>query len=183
MSVSTTKPQLNTGNEHNDINDPVVQDVLNEFREELLSSKNKENGVNSMNQQIIPPPNMIPQQLNNNQPFYNNPPGMPPNILSVPPGMPGNYQNQQPNIFYPPSASPYQNMNKNDYMMYIDIELIKKNVIIVLIVFLIYHSGVINNIYDKIPDYLQENITTFDVYIKTTLIFIILYSISYLGYV
>jgi hypothetical protein len=74
-------------------------------------------------------------------------------------------------------------MNKNDYMMYIDIELIKKNVIIVLIVFLIYHSGIINNIYDKIPDYLQENITTFDVYIKTTLIFIILYSISYLGYV
>ena len=41
MSVSTTKPQLNTGNEQNDINDPVVQDVLNEFREELLSSKNK----------------------------------------------------------------------------------------------------------------------------------------------
>ena len=74
-------------------------------------------------------------------------------------------------------------MNKNDYMMYIDIELIKKNIIIVLIVFLIYHSGVINNIYDKIPDYLQENITTFDVYIKTTLIFIILYTISYLGYV
>ena len=32
-------------------------------------------------------------------------------------------------------------------------------------------------------NYLQENITTFDVYIKTTLIFIILYTISYLGYV
>ena len=181
MSVSTTKPQLNTGNEQNDINDPVVQDVLNEFREELLSSKNKESGINShnMRQQNIPQ-NMMPHQLINNQQFYNNQ-GMPPNI---PPNMSGNNQNQQQNIFYPPFiSSPPHNMNKNDYMMYIDIELIKKNIIIVLIVFLIYNSGIINNIYDKIPDYLQENITTFDVYIKTTLIFIILYTISYLGYV
>jgi hypothetical protein len=67
-------------------------------------------------------------------------------------------------------------------MVYIDIELIKKNLIIVIIVFLIYNSGIINNIYDKIPDYLQENITTFDIYIKSTIIFIILYIISYLGY-
>ena len=73
-------------------------------------------------------------------------------------------------------------MNKYDYMVYIDIELIKKNLIIVIIVFLIYNSGIINNIYDKIPDYLQENITTFDIYIKSTIIFIILYIISYLGY-
>jgi len=31
---------MSTNNEHNDINDPVVQDVLNEFRDELLISKN-----------------------------------------------------------------------------------------------------------------------------------------------
>lgn len=73
--------------------------------------------------------------------------------------------------------------NKNDYTVYIDIELIKKNLIIVLVVFLIYHSGIINNIYEKIPDYLQDNITTFDIYIKTTIVFIVLYTISYLGYV
>jgi hypothetical protein len=74
-------------------------------------------------------------------------------------------------------------MNKNDYMLYMDIELIKKNLIIVIIVFLIYFSGIINNVYDRIPEYLQENILPLDVYIKTVLLFIILYIISYAGYV
>jgi len=192
MSVSTTKPQFNTGgerserserSEQNDINDPVVQDVLNEFREELLSSKNKDNGTNlhNIHQQNMQP-NMIPHQLNNNQPSYNS--SIPSNILNIPPNMHGINQNQQQNMTYSHYASSQpQNMNKNDYMMYLDIELIKKNIIIVLIVFLIYHSGIINNIYDKIPDYLQDNLVTFDIYIKTTLIFIILYIISYLGYV
>jgi hypothetical protein len=79
--------------------------------------------------------------------------------------------------------SPYSQMNKNDYMLYMDIELIKKNLIIVIIVFLIYFSGIINNIYDKMPEYLQETIMPIDVYIKTGFLFIILYLISYLGYV
>jgi hypothetical protein len=68
-------------------------------------------------------------------------------------------------------------------MLYIDIELIKKNLIIVIIVFLIYFSGIINNIYDKIPEYLQENILSLDIYIKTASLFIILYIISYTGYI
>jgi hypothetical protein len=73
-------------------------------------------------------------------------------------------------------------VNKSDYSVYIDVELIKKNIIIVLIVFLIYHSGIINNIYERVPEYLQDNLTVFDVYIKTTIIFIVLYTVSYLGY-
>jgi hypothetical protein len=68
-------------------------------------------------------------------------------------------------------------------MLYIDIELIKKNLIIVIIVFLIYFSGIINNIYDKIPEYLQENILSLDIYIKTASLFIILYIISYAEYI
>jgi hypothetical protein len=68
-------------------------------------------------------------------------------------------------------------------MLYIDVELIKKNLIIVIIVFLIYFSGIINNIYDRIPEYLQDNILPLDIYIKTVSLFMILYIISYTGYI
>jgi hypothetical protein len=177
MSVSTTKQHMNNSTEHNDINDPLVQDVLSEFRDELHLSKNKDINSNlqsqSPNNQHIPLSPNIMSSINNNQPpqYFNN--GIPP--MYMPPQLSNTYNNQ------PPYSLP-QNMNKYDYMVYIDIELIKKNLIIVIIVFLIYNSGIINNIYDKIPDYLQENITTFDIYIKSTIIFIILYIISYLGY-
>jgi hypothetical protein len=177
MSVSTTKQHMNNSTEHNDINDPLVQDVLSEFRDELHLSKNKDINSNlqsqSPNNQHIPLIPNIMSSINNNQPpqYFNN--GIPP--MYMPPQQSNTYNSQPP-------YSLSQNMNKYDYMVYIDIELIKKNLIIVIIVFLIYNSGIINNIYDKIPDYLQENITTFDIYIKSTIIFIILYIISYLGY-
>ena len=176
MSVSPTKQHMNNTTEHNDINDPLVQDVLSEFRDELHLSKNKDINSNlqsqSPNNQHIPLSPNIMSSINNNQPpqYFNN--GIPP--MYMPPQQSNTYNNH-------PYSLP-QNMNKYDYMVYIDIELIKKNLIIVIIVFLIYNSGIINNIYDKIPDYLQENITTFDIYIKSTIIFIILYIISYLGY-
>ena len=60
MSVSTTKSQLNTLSEQNDINDPVVQDVLNEFRDELQSSKNMDVNANSVHSMHINP-NQIPK--------------------------------------------------------------------------------------------------------------------------
>ena len=193
---------MSTNNEHNDINDPVVQDVLNEFRDELLISKNnKDMGLNT-------PPLIIQDMSGGNQsnPSYPPPhsphsqPSYPqhpqhPQHLQHPPHYPQSHSQQPP---YPqshsqqppyssqqqqPPYSPYAQMNKNDYMLYMDIELIKKNLIIVIIVFLIYFSGIINNIYDRIPEYLQENILSLDVYIKTVLLFIILYVISYAGYV
>lgn len=176
MSVSATKMQMNTSGEQNDINDPVVQDVLNEFRDELQSSKHKENAINSQNvhhQHIMPPPQNTPLPSNNPS-YYSHPP-----IHNIP----DNVLHQQSNTFNSSYSQHLQSQNKNDYMTYIDIELIKKNLIIVLIVFLIYHSGIINNLYEKIPDYLQDNITTFDIYIKSTIIFIILYTISYMKYV
>ena len=201
---------MSTNNEHNDINDPVVQDVLNEFRDELLISKNnKDMGLNTppliiqdmsggnQSNPSYPPQNSQPpytqhpsqhspppypnQHSQHSQPPY---PQHQPHQHSQPP-YPQNQSHQPP---YPsqqhqPPYSPYAQMNKNDYMLYMDIELIKKNLIIVIIVFLIYFSGIINNIYDRIPEYLQENILSLDVYIKTVLLFIILYIISYAGYV
>jgi hypothetical protein len=192
---------MSTNNEHNDINDPVVQDVLNEFRDELLISKNnKDMSLNT-------PPLIIQDMSSGNQ----SNPSYPPHQSSYQqhpqqqPHYPPHSQHSQhqqhsqhsqhsqhpqhPQHPYPPHFqqqapySPYAQMNKNDYMLYMDIELIKKNLIIVIIVFLIYFSGIINNIYDRIPEYLQENILPLDVYIKTVLLFIILYIISYAGYV
>ena len=196
---------MSTNNEHNDINDPVVQDVLNEFRDELLISKNnKDMGLNTppliiqdmsggnQSNPSYPPPHSqhSPHQQHSqpSQPSYpqhpQHPPHYPPSHSQQPPYPPSHsqqppYLSQQQQTAY----SPYAQMNKNDYMLYMDIELIKKNLIIVIIVFLIYFSGIINNIYDRIPEYLQENILPLDVYIKTVLLFIILYIISYAGYV
>ena len=187
---------MSTNNEHNDINDPVVQDVLNEFRDELLISKNNKDmglntppliiqdmsGGNQSNPSYPPPPSPHSQH---SQPSYPQHPPHYPQSHSQQPPYPQSHSQQPP---YPsqqqqPPYSPYAQMNKNDYMLYMDIELIKKNLIIVIIVFLIYFSGIINNIYDRIPEYLQENILSLDVYIKTVLLFIILYVISYAGYV
>lgn len=200
---------MSTNNEHNDINDPVVQDVLNEFRDELLISKNNKdmslntqpliiqdmtNGNQSNSSHPSQPqhpsypshPSQSPHSSHPSQSPYPSHPSQPPY-----PSHPSHPSQQSPYSQppYPPhshqqtSYSPYTQMNKNDYMLYMDIELIKKNLIIVIIVFLIYFSGIINNIYDRIPEYLQENILSFDVYIKTILLFIILYVISYAGYV
>ena len=199
---------MSTNNEHNDINDPVVQDVLNEFRDELLISKNnKDMSLNT-------PPLIIQDMSNGNQsnPSYpQHPHSQHSQHLQPPyPQHPHSHPSQHPHPsqhsqhsqppypqhqphqqHQPPylsqqqqtAYSPYAQMNKNDYMLYMDIELIKKNLIIVIIVFLIYFSGIINNIYDRIPEYLQENILPLDAYIKTVLLFIILYIISYAGYV
>lgn len=193
---------MSTNNEHNDINDPVVQDVLNEFRDELLISKNnKDMSLNT-------PPLIIQDMSGGNQsnPSYPSPHSQPPYPVSPSQHSQPPYPNQPPQHQHPsqppypqhqhsyppnqppypsqqPPYSPYSQMNKNDYMLYMDIELIKKNLIIVIIVFLIYFSGIINNIYDRIPEYLQENILSLDIYIKTVLLFIILYVISYAGYV
>ena len=191
---------MSTNNEHNDINDPVVQDVLNEFRDELLISKNnKDMGLNTppliiqdmsggnQSNPSYPPPHSQPSYPQHpSQHSQHSPPPYPPQQPSYPQSPYPQSHSQQPP--YPSQQQqtpylPYAQMNKNDYMLYMDIELIKKNLIIVIIVFLIYFSGIINNIYDRIPEYLQENILTLDVYIKTVLLFIILYVISYAGYV
>ena len=194
---------MSTNNEHNDINDPVVQDVLNEFRDELLISKNNKDmslntppliiqdmsGGNQSNPSYPPQHSQQHSQPHQQPPYPPSHSQQPPYPQQhSPPSYPPSHSQQHSQPPYTPHSqqppySPYAQMNKNDYMLYMDIELIKKNLIIVIIVFLIYFSGIINNIYDRIPEYLQENILSLDVYIKTVLLFIILYVISYAGYV
>ena len=180
---------MSVSGENNDINDPVVQDVLNEFRDEILISKNnKDMNVNSQNT-INDNINLGPINSPNSPSYLQHPP-LPPHLQYPPnlqyPTQPSSHPSQISYPSYPHSQHPSHisySQNKNDYMLYIDIELIKKNLIIVIIVFLIYFSGIINNIYDKIPEYLQENILSLDIYIKTASLFIILYIISYTGYI
>jgi len=196
---------MTNSSEHNDINDPIVQDVLNEFRDEILISKNnKEMNVNLQPPIIHEMPSIgIPNSPNN--PSYSNQSNQSNQSHQSHQSHQSNQSNQShqqtynqsPNQYYPsqsqssyppnPSQNPYSQHfnqhNKNDYMLYIDVELIKKNLIIVIIVFLIYFSGIINNIYDKIPEYLQENILPLDIYIKTLSLYMILYIISYIGYI
>ena len=185
---------MSTNNEHNDINDPVVQDVLNEFRDELSISKNKDMTppliIQDMSNPSHPPhpPHQPsypphPQYASPHSPHSQQPPYPPPHSPHSPHSQQHQYAPPHSQHQHQPPYSSYSQMNKNDYMLYMDIELIKKNLIIVIIVFLIYFSGIINNIYDRIPEYLQENIMPLDVYIKTGLLFIILYVISYTGYV
>jgi hypothetical protein len=145
------KTQQSNISETNDINDPLVQDVLNEFQEELMISKQHAQQSQHMHQQ---PPIMPPQQQQ--------------------------YHNQQ----YQQQHSNYKNnLNKSDYSTYLDTEIAKKSLILVIISLIIYNSGIINTVYEKLPDYLQDNLNNFDIYIKSLSLFAIIYVLSFFEYI
>ena len=144
-------PQTNIS-ETNDMNDPIVQDVLNEFQEELMMSKH------SKSQQ--PPSSQMPPL-----PIYQQQTHQP-------------YQQQQP-INYN-----YRNTTKYDNIAsYIDIDVAKKSLILVIISLIIYHSGIVNTVYEKLPDYLHDNLNNFDIYIKSLSLFSIIYILSFFDYI
>lgn len=149
----------------NDINDPIVQDVLNEFQEELLSSKQG----NKLPQQIPSQQMQLLQQQQQQQQMQ---------LL----------QQQQQQLQMqgmqglPPNSK--NNQNKFDNMSsYLDIEVAKKSLILVIISLIIYNSGIINTMYEKMPDYLQDNLNNFDIYIKSASLFTIIYILSFFEYI
>ena len=155
ISTLPLKPQ--SSGEMNDINDPVVQDVLNEFQDELMMSKQSKS-----------PPSM-PQQ----QPQY---PSIPQQSYPPLPPHPPHSQHHQ----YPP----YPSQSKYDSISaYIDTEVAKKSLILVILAVIIYHSGIINTVYEKLPDNLQDNLTSFDIYIKSISLFSIIYVLSFFEYI
>jgi len=175
MSTPTNSLPLKTDRttiEQSDINDPIVQDVLNEFREELMTSKNNEN--NGKHQQSSFQHSSIQQQ---------------PHIQQQPqfqqhPQQHQQYQQQNYNDLnnnYTKSLA----LEKNDNFPYfnIDFDIIKKSLVLVIISLLIYHSGIINNLYEKVPEYLHENLNTFDIYIKSMTLFISIYLLTFFQYV
>lgn len=167
MSTPTaTLPKTadNKKQDRNDINDPMVQDVLNEFRDEY-SSNNKNNGgdggmLNDIDEMVSFPPedNYPPPPMNYRRPQYN---------------IQENYQNNQ-----------YQN-NKYENQSYLnfDIEIVKKNLTIVIIVLLIHNTGLMTFLYEKMPEYLHENLNAYDIVFKSMLLFIILYVLNIMHYI
>ena len=150
--------------EVNDINDPIVQDVLNEFQDELMISK----------QPKMPP----------HLPSYNQPPSpYPPMQYPTPPNqqmMYGSHASHNSNS----NHSNRNNLNKYDNISsYLDTEVAKKSLILVILAVIIYHSGIINTVYEKMPDYLQDNLTNFDIYIKSLSLFSIIYVLSFFEYI
>jgi len=173
MSTPTNSLPLKTDRttiEQSDINDPIVQDVLNEFREELMTSKNNED--NGKHQQSTPQYSPIQQfqQL--------------PQQPQQQPQQPQQYQQQNYNDInnnYTKNVA----LEKNDNFPYfnIEIDIIKKSLVLVIISLLIYHTGIINNLYEKVPEYLHENLNTFDIYIKSITLFISIYLLTFFQYV
>ena len=161
--ISTLPLKTQPSAEANDINDPVVQDVLNEFQDELMMSKKS-----AMPQH--PHPQMPPM-----------PPHQP-----YPPQQHSSHSQQYPQSMYPhPSMYPTPNGNgKYDSISaYVDTEVAKKSLILVILAVIIYHSGIINTVYEKMPDNLQDHLTNFDIYIKSISLFSIIYVLSFFEYI
>jgi len=155
----------------NDINDPIVQDVLNEFQEELHSSKQANKLPQQMQQQQMQ--QQMQQQLLQQQQMQQQ--GMQQQLLQQ------QQMQQQGMQGLPPNSKNYQ--NKFDNMSsYLDIEVAKKSLILVIISLIIYNSGVINTMYEKMPDYLHDNLNNFDIYIKSASLFAIIYILSFFEY-
>jgi hypothetical protein len=151
----------------NDINDPIVQDVLNEFQEELMISKQ-------------PKSSQFSQSM---------PPQMPPSHMLPPPQYP---PSPYPSMAYPPHSpnmngghgSNNNNNSKYDNISsYLDTDVAKRSLILVILAVIIYHSGIINTVYEKMPEYLHENLSNFDIYIKSVSLFSIIYVLSFFEYI
>jgi len=140
--------------ENNDINDPIVQDVLNEFQDELMNSKQPNKSQQMQQQQHM-------QQQHMSQQF----PSM------IPPPQNTNYNSRY-------NGNKYDNISA-----YLDTEVAKKSLILVIISLVIYHSGIINNVYEKLPDYLQDNLNNFDIYIKSASLFSVIYILYFFEYI
>jgi hypothetical protein len=142
----------------NDINDPIVQDVLNEFQEELHSSKQTNKAPMQMPSQQM---QLLQQQQMQQMQQQQQQGGMQGGLLPV----------------------SKNNSNKFDNMSsYLDIEVAKKSLILVIISLIIYNSGIINTMYEKMPEYLQDNLNNFDIYIKSASLFTIIYILSFFEY-
>ena len=165
ISTLPLKTQSSSTAEVNDINDPVVQDVLNEFQDELMMSKQSKSP-----QQPHPP---LSQHSQHSYPPM--PPMHPPH-----PQHPYSPHSQHPSYPPYPSQSKYDSMS--GMSAYLDIEVAKRSLIFVILAVIIYHSGIINTVYEKLPDNLQDNLNSFDIYIKSISLFSIIYVLSFFEY-
>lgn len=175
ISTLPMKTQQTGSNEANDINDPIVQDVLNEFQEELMLSK----------QPRAPLAPLQPQQAHASHASH---------ASQQPPYIPQQYpphasQHSQASQYpqYPQHSHASQRgggYGKYDNISsYLDTEVAKKSLILVILAVIIYHSGIVNTVYEKMPEYLQDNLNNFDIYIKSASLFSIIYVLTFFEYI
>lgn len=174
MSMSTplnTLPLKTQPSEDvSDINDPMVQDVLNEFQEELLmSKKNEQQHVQQHVQQQSQQSQHVQHQAHQTQ-------QMQPMSQQIP--------LQQQSIRQHVANKYTVNYNQNSFpYSYFDMDIAKQTLIIVIIVVLIYNTTIMEMIYEKLPIYVQDLTHNFDLYIKGFSLFVILYLLLFLQYI
>jgi len=159
-----------TNEEGSDISDPMVQDVLNEFQSELMMSQKSEQPQHMQPQQVQQPQQQAQQPYQ--QPYQQ------PSHLQPPPPMP--YQSSS--AYYPPQYTHKKKSQDFPYSL-IDTEILQKTVIIIIIVILVYHTGLLFTMYEKLPLYVSELCEKFDMYIKILLIFVIIYALFVFSYI
>jgi hypothetical protein len=150
-------------NDISDINDPMVQDVLNEFQEELMMSKKSQEGH--------VPPQQLPQLPQHPQQHLQHP---------------SNVQQQMHLPYYPQQPVNKYSINYNNDKFpynYIDMELIKKTLIVVIIAVLVFYTNLMHTIYEKLPPYAYDITVSFDVYVKCVVLFIVLYVLGFMQYI
>jgi hypothetical protein len=139
--------------DNNDLQDPMVQDVLKEFEEEVAAAKK----INPTNQ--YQRPQQPAQQQQYQQQYQQSHNVSPPPVLynSAPSG----------NSSFISSILPKNNL--------IDSSLGVKAIIITILVVLLNYTQLFPFIYEKLPDNISSLSLTYDFYIKTTILFLALY--------
>ena len=134
-----------------DMNDPLVKDVLNEFENELLLANKPKNNYN----------------INNNSETHNNNNNQQPQLQQHPQPQLNDHQ-----IIKNTRSS---KNDKNDKIKYYDELLINKSFIICIIIAIIINPYIFTTIINNLPLNISSIIDTYNYFIKLGLIFVIIY--------
>lgn len=146
LPLKTTRPDTS------DLEDPMIQNVLKEFEDEMA-------------QQQVSAPQMnyqYPQQAQQPQQFQQ---------AQQAQQLPYNYQQQY-------QFNPHQPVAANQKKL-INMDLVKKTLIITIIAFLLQNYNVINILISKLPDVVTKYITGKEVFINFLLIFLVFYAMMF----
>jgi hypothetical protein len=142
LPLRTTRPDTS------DLEDPMIQNVLKEFEDEMVQQ-----------QQVHIPTHHQPLQTT---PTQNNQP------------QPYQYQFQQPS-----QLGAYANQYQQGPKKLINMDLVKKTVIIATIVFLLQNYNIISLLLSRLPEVATKHISGKEFLINFAMIFLIFYSLMY----
>lgn len=134
-----------------DMNDPLVKDVLNEFENELLLANKPKNNYN----------------INNNSETHNNNNNQQPQLQ----------QPQQPSLNDTQIIKNTRSSknDRNDKIKYYDELLINKSFIICIIIAIIINPYIFTTIINNLPINISSIVDSYNYFIKLGLIFIVIY--------